>query len=93
MLGGLTELIPLDIGSAHCQELIPIQLGQPNEVVPWVLGGLTELIPVDHGSAQDVLENAARWNNIHVLSLNKLWMMTLPTVFMSNDHTSLIKQS
>lgn len=55
-----------------------------------------ELIAVDHRSAQDVkdvIENTARWNNIHILSLNQSWIMTPLTVFISPNHSSLLKQS
>jgi hypothetical protein len=34
MMGGLTELIPMDHGSAQLRKLIPIGLGQPTESVP-----------------------------------------------------------
>jgi hypothetical protein len=49
VLGGLTELIPLDSGSAHRKEVIPIRLGQP-----------TELVAVDVGWA-DGINSPEQW--------------------------------
>ena len=38
VLGELTELIPLDDGSARSQELFPFRLCQPMELVPVDVG-------------------------------------------------------
>jgi hypothetical protein len=34
MMGGLTRLIPMNSGSVQANELIPIRLGQPMELIP-----------------------------------------------------------
>jgi hypothetical protein len=49
MLAGLTELIPVDHGSAQPKELIPMGLGQP-----------TELVAVDVGWA-DRINSHGQW--------------------------------
>jgi hypothetical protein len=52
MMGGLTELIPEDHGSAQAWKLIPIGLGQPTELVPVDDGWADRINSLVDGSAQ-----------------------------------------
>jgi hypothetical protein len=61
MMGGLTELIPEDHGSAQVGKIIPIGLGQP-----------TELVPVDDGWA-DRINSPGSWVSPD-LEINSNWI-------------------